>query len=178
MMYIDQAVLVILLVGAVASGTDHWRRGQRRWRLTALTFLSFYGVGLVAMLSAHCADIIYKTVLANRSVIDGSLFSYNWRTYSLLLFGVLLIDRGGRCFRAARRFARGNTDARAEFLKNAGVVLAITLPTIPIHAFFGTLIVAWSALALVVAAAGLRAPGRVVPPVGVATTTAISGQRA
>jgi len=38
----------------------------------------------------------------------------------------------------------------------AGVVLAITLPTIPIHAFFGTLMTVWSVLALIVAAVGLR----------------------
>jgi hypothetical protein len=37
------------------------------------------------------------------------------------------------------------------------VVLAITLPLIPIHAFFGVLISAWSSLAVVVTAAGLRA---------------------
>jgi hypothetical protein len=37
------------------------------------------------------------------------------------------------------------------------VVLAITLPTVPIQAFFGTLVSVWSSLALIVTAAGLRA---------------------
>src|SRR5688572_19601301 len=99
----------------------------------------------------------YNTVLANRSVIDGSTFTYNWRTYSLLLFGVLIIDRGIRSLRAVRRCAAGDATARAEILQNAGVVLAITLPTIPIHAFFGTIMTLWSLLALIVAAVGLRA---------------------
>ena len=163
MMYIDQVVLILLLAGLVAAGMDHWRHRQRGWRLAALVFMSFYGVGLVAMLSAHCADIIYNTVLANRSVIDGSQFTYTWRTYSLLLFGVLLIDRGVRCFLAARRVAVGETAARTAFLRNAGVALAITAPTIPLHAFFGTLISAWSALALAAAVVGVRDHPRAIP---------------
>jgi hypothetical protein len=90
MPYIDQVVLGLLLTGLVGSGVDHRRRSQRGWRLAALTVVSFYGVGLVVLLAAHSADIIYNTVLANRSPIDGSRFTYNWRTYSLLLFGALL----------------------------------------------------------------------------------------
>ena len=88
------------------------------------------------------------------------------RTYSLLLFGVLIIDRGIRCLRGARRFAAGDMSARGEILRNAGVVLAITLPTIPIHAFFGTLMSVWSSLALLVAAVGLRGRGSVAPSAG------------
>lgn len=156
MPYIDQIVLGLLLAGLLGSGLDHWRRGHRGWRLAALMFLSFYGAGLTAMLAAHCADIVYNTALASKSAIDGSTFTYNWRTYSLLLFGVLIIDRGVRSLRAARRYSAGDTTAGVEILRNAGVVLAITLPTIPIHAFFGTLMTVWSALALIVAAVGLR----------------------
>jgi len=156
-MNIDQVVQIALLVGLIAVGIDHWRHGQRGWRLAALVFVSLYGVGLVATMSAHCADIIHNLVLRNRSLVDGAPFSYNWRTYSLLLFGVLLIDRGIRCLRAARRFAAGDFAARTDILKSSGLVLAITLPIIPIHAFFGVLISVWSSLALIVTAAGLRA---------------------
>jgi len=175
MPYIDQIVLGLLLAGLLLSGLDHWRRGQRRWRLAALVFLSFYGVGLAAMLAAHCADIIYNTVLANRSVIDGSTFTYNWRTYSLLLFGVLIIDRGIRSLCAVRRWAAGDATARAEFLRNTGVVLAITLPTIPIHAFFGTIMTVWSSLALIVAAVGLRAQVGATPAGSVSNLATESG---
>ena len=156
MPHIDQIVLALILAGLVASVVNHWRGGQRGWRLAALTFVSLFGIGLVTMMAGHCADIIYNLARANRSVIDGSPFTYNWRTYSLLLFGVLLISRGMRCLHAARRFARHDDAARRDVLNNAGVVLAITLPTIPVHAFFGGLMSGWSSLALIVAAVGLR----------------------
>lgn len=156
-MDIDQVVQIVLFVGLIVVGIDHWRRGQRGWRLAALAFVSFYGVGLVATMAAHCADIIHNLVLRNRSMVDGAPFTYNWRTYSLLLFGVLLIDRGIRCLGAARRFAAGKPGARNDILRNGAVVLAITLPIIPIHAVFGVLMSVWSSLALIMAAAGLRA---------------------
>jgi len=158
-MHIDTVVLVLLLVGLIATGVDHWQRAQRGWRLAGLVFLSFYGVGLVAMLSAHCVDILYNLVRANRSVVDGSPLTYNWRTYSLLLFGVLLVERGVRVLLATWRLAPGDSRARAEILRHAGVVLAITLPTIPIHAFFGVLISVWTLLALLVAALVLGLEG-------------------
>jgi hypothetical protein len=156
-MDIDQVVQIALLVGLIVVSVDHWRRGQRGWRLAALVFVSFYGVGLVATMSAHCADIIHNLILGNRSLMDGSPFKYNWRTYSLLLFGVLLIDRGIRILVAARQFAAGGPAARNDILRSGAVVLAITFPIIPIQAVFGVLMSVWSALALVVAAAGLRA---------------------
>ena len=162
MMHIDTVVLLVLLVGLVATGVDHWQRAQRGWRLVGLVFLSFYGIGLVAMLSAHCVDILYNLIRANRSVVDGATFTYNWRTYSLLLFGVLLVERGVRVALATWRLAAGDSRARAEILRNAGVVLAITLPTIPIHAFFGALISVWTLLALLVAALVLRLEGHTV----------------
>lgn len=160
-MTIDQVVQIALFVGLIVVGIDHWRRGQRGWRLAALVFVSFYGVGLVVTMSAHCADIIHNLALRNRSM-DGSPFAYNWRTYSLLLFGVLLIDRGIRVLRAARRFAAGDPAARSDILKSGALVLAITLPLIPVHAVFGVLMSVWSSLALIVATAGLRA-GRAAP---------------
>ena len=52
---------------------------------------------------------------------------------------------------------RGGQPPRAPTTFEAVVVLAITLPIIPIHAFFGVLISVWTALALLVAVAGLRA---------------------
>jgi len=155
-MTIDQVVQIALFVGLIVVGIDHWRRGQRGWRLAALVFVSFYGVGLVVTMTAHCADIIHNLALRNRSM-DGSPFAYNWRTYSLLLFGVLLIDRGIRVLRAARRFAAGDPAARTDILKSGALILAITLPLIPVHAVFGVLMSVWSSLALIVTAAGLRA---------------------
>jgi hypothetical protein len=124
-----------------------------------VAFLAFYGYALVAMLAAHCADVAYSTAVHARSP-DGSVFAYNWRTYSLLLFGGLLMRQGVACLRAARRLARGEADARGDALRAVAVVLAVVLPTVPLHGVFGTAFSVWSALTVLVVAAGARAPGR------------------
>lgn len=77
MPHVDQIVLGLILAGLVASVVDHWRGGHRGRRLAAVTFVSFFSIGLVTMMAGHCADIIYNLVRANRSVIDGSPFTYN-----------------------------------------------------------------------------------------------------
>lgn len=160
MPYIDNVVLLVLVAGLAVSGWRLRRWGARGGRLAASIFLAFYGLTLAVMLAAHCADIVYNTVLANRSAIDGSPFVYNWRTYSLLLFGVLLVREGVRVLRAAMRLGHGDAGARSEILRRVGVVLAITAPTIPIHAFFGVLISGLSVLAMLVAAVVAREPVR------------------
>jgi hypothetical protein len=70
MPHLDQIVLALILAGLVASVVDHWRAGQRGWRLAALTFVSLFGIGLVTMMAGHCADIIYNLarVYVNRSL--------------------------------------------------------------------------------------------------------------
>src|SRR5687768_6736235 len=89
MPYIDPIVMASLALGLLACAAGAWRLGARGPRLLATFFAAFYGLTLVVMLSAHSADVLYNTVLRSRAM-DGSAFGYNWRTYSLLLFGALL----------------------------------------------------------------------------------------
>ena len=150
MPFVDPIVLACLVLGLVGCAAFAWRSGARRGRLAALFFAAFYGWTLVVMLAAHCADVTYATVLHNPSIGDRQPMTYGWRTYSLLLFGALLIRQGLLCLRAARDMARGDDGARADVLRAAAVVLALVLPLIPIHAFFGWLISGATALTLLV----------------------------
>jgi hypothetical protein len=173
MPHVDEIVMLALLLGLVACAGSQWRRGLRGARLLAVVFAAFYGYALVAMLAAHCADVAYSTFVHNRSP-DGSVFAYNWRTYSLLLFGALLIRQGAHCLRAALRLGGGEQAARADVLRAVGVVQAIVLPTVPLHGVFGTAVAVWSALTLVVVAAATRAPARLAarPAAAARLTTA------
>ncbi len=158
MPYIDQIVMLALLAGLVGAGAFHWRAGVRGRRLAATVLASFYGVVLVAMLTAHCADVTYNTVRGQRSLVDGRPFAYDWRTYSLLLFGVLLIVQGVRVLRATPGLGRGEPAARAAIGRPALLVLAIAAPTIPVHAFFGSLVSGITVLTLAATFALVRAP--------------------
>jgi hypothetical protein len=159
----DRLVLLALAVGLAACTRYHWRRGVRGRRLLAVLVTSFYGLALVSMMSAHSAEIAYNTAAGSRA-FDGSQFTYNWRTYSLLLFGALLVWQGAVCLATAARLGRGEPAARATILRAAAVVLAVVLPTVPIHAIFGYLISGLSALTLVTVALAARSRGPERPP--------------
>ncbi len=156
MPHVDQFVMIALALGLASWGAYAWRRGLRGFGFAGVLFALFYGHTLVVMLAAHCADVAFNTA-RGRSVIDGSAISYDWRTYSLLLFGALLVHQGARSVRAGLRWSRGASDAAPEVLRATAVVLALVLPTIPIHAFFGVLIGGASALTAGVVAAAARA---------------------
>ncbi|HEX5830961.1 MAG TPA: hypothetical protein VFY16_08280 [Gemmatimonadaceae bacterium] len=163
MPYVDPIVLALLLIGLLASIGYQWRRGLRGRRLVVTVFAMFYGLTLMTMLSFHCIDVLYG-VTHRLPSMTGAPIAYTWRTYSLLLFGALLVWLGARCVRAATRMGRGEAPARGDFLRLAVVVLAIVLPIIPIHAFFGYLISAASALTiLVVAVVGRGTAGGAAP---------------
>lgn len=153
MPYIDQIVMSLLALGLVGSLACQWRAGQRRGRLAAAVVGLFYGITLVVMLAAHCADVLWG--LAHHATsMAGGRFTYDWRTYSLLLFGIVLIGRGVRCMNASLRMGRGDAAGRTALLREGVIVLALVLPLIPVHAFFGYLMSGATATTLVAVALG------------------------
>jgi hypothetical protein len=169
MPHIDLLVLVTLVATFGVCARLQWRRGARGRRLAAGLAAGFHGSALVVMLAGHCVDILYSVAVGNRSP-DGSVFAYNWRTYSLLLFGVLLVRAGVDALRIAMRLAAGDTAAHADHRRLVALVLAIVAPTIPLHGIFGWAISGLSALAA--ATVALAARSRAAAPLPVAATSA------
>jgi len=164
MPHVDHLVLVLLPTWLLASVAYQWRRGLRRARLAAAALGMFYGLTLMTMLGAHCVDILYG-LAHHLTSMTGAPFRYDWRTYSLLLFGALLITLGARALRAALAMARGEPGARTAFLAVAAIVLAIVVPLIPVNAFFGTLMTGASTIALLGVAAGMRPAATALPQI-------------
>ncbi|HET6763690.1 MAG TPA: hypothetical protein VFH27_08455 [Longimicrobiaceae bacterium] len=148
----DMMVLIATALGTIATAVAFWRMGVRGRRLAVSVWAGFYGVAMIVMLAAHCIEIAYNT-LTHAPAFGGGTFKYDWRVYSLELMGVLLIVLGVRALRAAVGMARGHAEARAAMLKTLAVVLAIALPIIPIHWFFGYLVSGLTAITVMVVAA-------------------------
>jgi hypothetical protein len=160
MPYTDPIVLGLLLVSLIGSLVYQWRRGLRGGRLAVVTIAMFYGLAAIFALGMHCLDVLYGYSLRNTSAITGKQFTWDWHTYSLLLFGVLMIWFGAQCLRRALRLGRGDGSARTEFLKFSGVILLVVLPIIPIQAFFGVVAAGLSVIALLVVGLGGRVDGQ------------------
>ena len=156
MPYTDPIVLGLLLVSLIGSLVYQWRHGLRGGRLALVTFAMFYGLSVIAALGMHCVDVLYGLTHRLTSFVTGKPFAWNWHTYSLLLFGVLMISLGARWLRGALRLGRGDAAARTELLRLAGIMLLIVLPTVPIQPFFGVVASGLSVIALLVVGLGGR----------------------
>lgn len=172
MPYTDPIVLGLLLLSLLGSLVYQWRRGLRGGRLAVVTFAMFYGLAVISALGMHCLDVLYGLTHGLRSFVTGKPFAWDWHTYSLLLFGVIMVWLGMQCVRRALRMGRGDVSARVELLRLAGVMLLIVLPIIPIQPLFGVVGSGLSVIVLLMVGLGgrrLAAPGTSTDDVTLAT---------
>ena len=156
MPYTDPVVLALLLVSLIGSVAYQWRHGLRGGRLAVVSFAMFYGLSVIAALGMHCLDVLYGLTHHLTSFVTQKPFAWNWATYSLLLFGVLMVWLGAQCVRHALSMGRGDANARTGFVRLVGVMLLIVLPLIPIQAVFAVVGTALSVIALLLVGLGGR----------------------
>lgn len=147
-MYITSEPVILSVVGAstLAAGVSMWRRGARGRRFAGATLVAFSGATLTTMLAAHNAEVVYR--LLGNPLDTMPPLKYDFRSYSLLLLGALLMVLGVDVFRAAAAVSRGDAAARRDALRVGLLVLAIGAPIIPIHIFFGPITTALALIAL------------------------------
>ena len=113
------------------------------------SWLSFFGIALLLMMTTHTVEVVFNTMRGSKT-IEGLQWGYNFRTYSLLLLAAVLLTQAVRALRSVRALARGEEAARRAALNAAFIVFAVCAPLVPVHAFFGIMWTAISALTLVV----------------------------
>ena len=159
MPYTDPIVFGLLLLSLSGSLAYQWRRGLRGGRLAVVAFAMFYGLSVIVALGMHSVDVVYGLTHRLTSFSTGRTFGWDWHTYSLLLFGVVMVWLGARCVRYALWMGRGDAGARTEFLRLAGVMLVVVLPIVWIQPLFGAAGSLLSAIALLVVGLGGRGLG-------------------
>jgi hypothetical protein len=147
-MYItSEPVLLSVIAGStLVAAVRFRRRGARGRQFAGATLLGFSGATLTTMLAAHNAEIVYR--LLGNPLDAMPPLKYDFRSYSLLLVGVLLMVQGGKVIRAAAAVSRGDAVAHRVALRAGLAVLAIGAPIIPIHIFFGPITTALAVLVL------------------------------
>src|SRR5678809_1283943 len=63
----------------------------------------FYGLSVITALGMHCLDVLYGLTHRLKSFSTGRTFAWDWHTYSLLLFGVVMVWAGAHGRIACRR---------------------------------------------------------------------------
>ena len=153
----DLTVLALIFAGTILATALLWRRRIRGRLLFDSIWLSFYGLVLILMMGAHSAEIVYRIVAARAAAANSAGSWYDFRVYSLLLLGALLIWAGVESLRAAQSLSRGSAQARRAALRVAVVVVAIVAPLIPFQKVFGILLTVLSLLAILVLKSGSSA---------------------
>ena len=150
-------ILIDLLttVAVVVASTIFFRRARRFRRspldLAVATFGFAVNVLMAALALTHAVAVV--TVAVRR---EGPLL-YDFRFYSLLLLGAVLVSLALLCILAAPGIARGEPNARRRALAASASLLAVNIPLMPLQGFA----VAFTAFAAVNAAGMLllrRAP--------------------
>ena len=145
----DLLVLAAILLGTAAVVRRLHRAGARGRRLAAGGALVTHGVVLVVMMTAHCADVLYR--LAVGSWYTGAAARYDFRLYSLLLLGGVLVAAGGGIVRDAVALAVGDGNRRRAVRRGVILSLVVVAPLLPIHAFFAVPLTALALVSLAVA---------------------------
>ena len=152
----DPVVGTVVVATTAAMGVVLRRRRVRGRRLLAAMLVGFAGIALTLMLAAHCAEVVFR--LLGGRVYDDPPLAYGFRAYSLLLLGAVLIREGAAALVAAHGVSRGDPAAPGAARRAMLVVLAVSVPLIPIHPFFGPLATAVGVLGLAGAVVGRRLP--------------------
>ena len=90
---------------------------------------------MIAPLStAHLVAVLGRA-LAGRGSGPGGTFVYDFRFYSLVLLGVMLIAASVACLTSVRSLIRGDAGGHKVALSAALVLLALNVPLMPIEGF-------------------------------------------
>lgn len=119
------------MLGIVTSTGYWWRllrvRGLQGGRFAVWATVAFLGLVLIVTMTAHCLDVLSRLVIGTGH--DGKVFVYDFRAYSLLLLGIVLIACGLRLLRISL-----GTGAGPSRTVTAVVILVASLT--PIQPFF------------------------------------------
>jgi hypothetical protein len=135
LLLIAMIVLLIALIVATIVFAAAARRRRVPHALVALAAINLFCGGLVASLgTAHLLAVVGRA-LAGKGSGPGGTFVYDFRFYSLVLLGVLLLGASVACVTAVRSLARGEAAGRRVTCSAAVMLLALNVPLMPIEGF-------------------------------------------
>lgn len=133
-------MIFILLVLLTAIGAAVWLTSDSRRRLAPEPLVAvgvidlFCGLVTFGFIALHLVAVVGRAV-SGRGFGGEARFAYDFRFYSLVLMGVVIIIPGLVCLIHARRLTRGDVKAWTRTLWASSMLLLISVPLVPIQAF-------------------------------------------
>ena len=138
--YADLYALVLMLALVSYFLVRAWRGGVRGRRLAVGTWAYLFGTFITVMLSFHVAENLWR-ITPGTLISHGDKPGYDFRFYSLILFGVVMLVQGVSILKASKAIAFGDDATRSTLIRRTLVVLALCVPIIPFQIFGAVLTV-------------------------------------
>lgn len=128
----------VFLVAAI--GAALWLTADARSRLVQEALVRVGVIDLccglltVGFITLHLIAVLGRAG-SGRGFGGDALFTYDFRFYSLLLLGIVIIVPGLVCLRLARRLTEGDMSAWTSALWASGALLLINGPLMPLQGF-------------------------------------------
>ena len=126
--YADLTALIITVLLPIALTIFIKRRSGRSTRALPVYFLLFGPSGILAFMFFHLAENSYHAVTG---LMDGT-FVYNFRFYSLIMFGLVLGSTGYVLLQRCLQKCTGKNSGNRALFQCMLLVLLINIPLIPI----------------------------------------------
>ena len=137
MIFVQEPELLVLLaaIGAAVWFITDARRRRAPVPLVAVGVIDFFcGLLTFGLIALHLGAVVGRAVLGSGSGVEAR-FEYDFRFYSLVLVGVLIIIPGLVCMMHARRLTKGDVGAWKRALWASVMLLLINGPLGPIQGF-------------------------------------------
>src|SRR3970282_1004141 len=113
---------------------DGWRRRVPIPLLVVAAVNVVCGLGNFLLGGAHLVAVLGRA-LGGQGSVGADSFSYDFRFYSLVLVGLLILLPGFLCLRHARGLTQGEASAYRHARRATLWLLGVNLPLIPIQGF-------------------------------------------
>jgi hypothetical protein len=145
-------IMIGMIVGSIGFAAAARRRRVPGALVAAAAIDLYCGVVIASLGTMHVLAVVGRA-LAGKGSGPGGTFVYDFRFYSLVLFGVTLITPALAALTAVRRLTRGDAAGGRVAVSASLVLLALNIPLVPIQAFamapsvfaLANLVALWSA---------------------------------
>ncbi len=129
-----EVVILAIAIGATAWLVVNARRRRAPAALVAVGAIDLLcGLLIVGPIALHLWTIVGRAVSGSGS--EGGGFTYDFRFYSLVLVGLVILFPALVCVLRARRLTEGDLDSWKRVLRASGILLLVNAPLGPIQPF-------------------------------------------
>lgn len=124
--YIDFIVLGLCIIFTLINTVRMIRRAKVPVRKVPAFFLIFGATSIAAFMGfGHLFEISFH---AGERIAEG-VFVFDFRFYSLILMGLLLLSLSNRMLNAINDWLQGKESSSKSILKTVGLIVAVSAPT-------------------------------------------------